>query len=171
MKKLVEDKSIRAIAKELSETMEEASLADKEKTVFLSKMSHEIRTPLNSIIGFSNNILEKGEQSTGEEIATDMKDIYISGKNLMEVVNNVLLYSSLESGDKKIEEQEYKLSDIFGELNSYSNAMLEEGVNFIVDVEQDLPNTYYGDKLKIYRVLVNLVGNGIKYTTSRLFCA
>ena len=149
---------------ELDEAKKQAELADKSKTQFLTKMSHEIRTPMNVIMGYSEVLLSKkrlGERETKE----DVRNIYNAGKSLLEIINNILMYSRIESGKETVEENEYSISDIIGELESFVYAKIDpEKIKFSIVLDGDIPSNYIGDKLKVYRVLVNLINNSIKYT-------
>ena len=149
---------------ELEEAKHQAELADKGKTQFLTKMSHEIRTPMNVIMGYSEVLLTK-KKLVEKETKEDVRNIYNAGKSLLEIINNILMYSRIESGKEVVEENEYAISDIIGELESFVYAKIDPTkTKFSIVLDGDIPSNYIGDKLKIYRVLVNLINNSIKYT-------
>lgn len=149
---------------ELDEAKKQAELADRGKTQFLTKMSHEIRTPMNVIMGYSEVLLLKNKLAE-KETKEDVRNIYNAGKSLLEIINNILMYSRIESGKETLEENEYSISDIIGELESFVYAKIDpEKIKFSIVLDGDIPSNYIGDKLKIYRVLVNLVNNSINYT-------
>ena len=149
---------------ELEEAKQQAELADKGKTQFLTKMSHEIRTPMNVIMGYSEVLLAK-KKLVEKETKEDVRNIYNAGKSLLEIINNILMYSRIESGKEVVEENEYAISDIIGELESFVYAKIDpKKINFSIVLDGDIPSNYIGDKLKLYRVLVNLINNSIKYT-------
>lgn len=149
---------------ELEEAKKIAEEADKAKTDFLSKMSHEIRTPMNVILGFSETLMNK-DTLTEDAVKKDVKNIYNAGKTLLEIINNILIFSRIESGKEKIEEAEYAISDIVGELDSYVRSKIEQSnVEFNINIDNNIPSNYIGDKLKVYRVLLNLINNSVKYT-------
>lgn len=151
---------------ELEAAKQEAELADKSKTQFLTKMSHEIRTPMNVIMGYSEVLLAK-KSLKEKDAKEDVRNIYNAGKSLLEIINNILMYSRIESGKEKVEDNEYTISDIIGELESFVYAKIDpKKVNFSILIDGDIPSTYIGDKLKVYRILVNLINNAIKYTES-----
>lgn len=150
---------------ELEEAKKNAEEADRAKTDFLSKMSHEIRTPMNVILGFSETLMSK-DILIEEDVKKDVKNIYNAGKTLLEIINNILIFSRIESGKEQVEEAEYAISDIVGELDSYVRSKIEQSnVKFSINVDNDIPSNYIGDKLKLYRVLLNLINNSVKYTS------
>ena len=160
----IESQDIKLVS-ELEDAKKKAEDADKAKTDFLSKMSHEIRTPMNVILGFSETLMGEKEL-TEANTKKDVKNIYNAGKTLLEIINNILIFSRIESGRERVEESEYAISDIVGELDSYVRSKIEQSnVTFNINVDNNIPSTYIGDKLKVYRVLLNLINNSVKYTT------
>lgn len=158
-----ENQDIRLV-EELDAAKKEAELADKTKTQFLTKISHEIRTPMNVIMGYSEVLINKNK-ITEKEVKADVKNIYNAGKSLLEIINNILTYSRIEAKKEKIEEVEYSISDIIGELESFVNAKIDpKKIVFSIALDGDIPSNYVGDKVKIYRVLLNLINNAIRYT-------
>jgi CheY-like chemotaxis protein len=150
---------------ELNEEKMKADKADSEKKDFLAKISHEIRTPMNTIIGLSDNLLDQGQSVVPEEAMQDMKNIYSAGKSLLDVVNNIMLYSQIENGNEKVSEDEYSIVELFNELSAYANSMIDKRrVTFVYDVNSNIPSRYFGDKEKLYRILLNLLSNAIKFT-------
>lgn len=158
-----ESQDLRLVS-ELNIANKEAELADDAKTKFLTKISHEIRTPMNVIMGYSEVLLNKKTLSE-TEVKSDLKNIYNAGKSLLEIINNILTYSRIESGKEKIEENEYSISDIIGELESFVYAKIDPSkVKFNIVLDGDIPSNYVGDRLKVYRILLNLINNAVKYT-------
>lgn len=152
------------LVRELEEAKKNAEEADRAKTDFLSKMSHEIRTPMNVILGFSETLMNKSTL-TEKDTKKDVKNIYNAGKTLLEIINNILIFSRIESGKEQVEEAEYAISDIVGELDSYVRSKIEQSnVEFNINIDNNIPSNYIGDKLKLYRVLLNLINNSVKYT-------
>ena len=151
---------------DLEVASKEAEEANKEKTEFLSKMSHEIRTPMNTIMGFSEALMND-DDVTQEKLEADVKNIYIASNNLISTINNVLDVSRIESGKEVLDERKYYIGDIIFELQSFVEARIDkEKVIFNIDFDENIPRLLLGDKHKIYKVLLNLLNNSTRYTTS-----
>ena len=134
------------LVSELEIARQKAEEADKSKTEFLSKMSHEIRTPMNAIIGFSESLMNK-DTLIEEETKDEVESIYNAGKNLLEIINNILIFSRVESGKETVENIEYSISDIILELESYAGSKIDKSrVKFKINVDENIPLDYIGDK-------------------------
>lgn len=149
---------------ELEKSKEEAIEADKAKTEFLSNMSHEIRTPLNTIMGFSESLL--GEDKLTEEVVKrDTKSIHDASVNLLDLVNNILDVSRIESGKEVLEEKEYVLENLIFDINSViSSKISKDDLKFEININKNIPSKYYGDSSKIYKIIICVLQNAIKYT-------
>lgn len=143
----------------------EAEKVNREKTEFLSQMSHEIRTPLNSIMGFSESIMTN-KNLTLEILKEDSKNINLAALNLLEIIENILDISKIESGKEKIDNIEYSVKDIIYELNSFVQSKIEKDVEFVFTIDENIPKLIKGDKVKIYKILNGLLSNSIKFTKS-----
>lgn len=152
------------LIKELELSKKKAETSDKSKTEFLSNMSHEIRTPMNAILGFSDGIIN-GKEFNSEEVKKDISHIYSAGNNLLEIINNILDISKIETGEEVLEEKEYNIGSIILELKSIVESRLENTkVRFITDIDQKTPKKLIGDKTKLFQVLLNILSNSVKYT-------
>ena len=127
-------------------------------------MSHEIRTPLNTIMGFSESLL--GEDKLTEEVVKrDTKSIHSASVSLLDLVNNILDISRIESGKEEKEEKEYALENLIFDINSViSSKINKESLEFKIDINQNIPSKYYGDSSKIYKIIICVLQNAIKYT-------
>ena len=154
----------RLLLKELEKANVNANLANTAKTEFLANMSHEIRTPMNTILGLSNSLLTE-ENLSEERIKQDVDSIHISGLGLLDLINNILDISRIESGKEKLYENNYKLSELLLEINSIIQSRINKNNDFIINLNEKIPNIYYGDSSKIFKILVNIILNAVKYTS------
>ncbi len=147
---------------ELDITRSKAIYANNAKSEFLANMSHEIRTPLSGIIGFT-------ELLKGTQLSAQQKDysntIYKSSKHLLEIINDVLDLSKIESGKAEINTSEFNLVDIIEDIiNLLSTSALEKNVELIYRIENNVPPIIHSDPFRIHQILTNLIGNAIKFT-------
>lgn len=149
--------------KALMEAYEAANFANAAKTDFLSNMSHDIRTPMNAIIGMTaialNNLDDK------EKIAYSLKRISSSGRHLLGLINEVLDMSKIESGKMNLNDEEFKLSELFMDILDMVRpqaAKMHHDLRVrLLDVEHE---EVIGDRMRIQQAFVNIIGNAIKYT-------
>ena len=152
------------IIKELEGLKDEIERSNRAKSEFLFNMSHEIRTPMNAIVGFSETLLNDPNYNE-KRARTDIKHIASAGNNLLDIVNNILDISKIESGRDTIEEKEYSLGNIIMELSSIIDARIaNKPVKLIMDVDPDIPSRLYGDSTKVFQILLNILTNSVKYT-------
>lgn len=141
---------------------EDALKASRAKSDFLSNMSHEIRTPMNAIIGMNDMILRETTDLTIRSYATDIRT---SGRHLLNVINDILDYSRIESGKMEVKEAPYRLSMLLDSLEEEALALAKEKhLTLTFDVDTALPDHLSGDETHIAQVVRNLLANGIKYT-------
>jgi signal transduction histidine kinase/ActR/RegA family two-component response regulator len=147
--------------------LEQAKLRAEElmenKARFMSNMSHEIRTPLTAILGFSEQ-LQKNKLSETEKLKY-IDIISNSSEYLLNIVNEILIYSKIEAGRTEIEDDTFNLKDLIDEIHLvlHENAKTKE-LNFSVQTPADLDKWFIGDSQKIKQVLINITGNAIKFT-------
>lgn len=148
--------------KKLSAAVLQMKDATRAKDQFMSNITHELRTPLNSIIGYTNLLLKKNHQPETEKWIQAVNN---SGSLLLEIVNDVLDYSKLESGYLNISKEPFQLDDVLNNLKSImSHRADSKGLSLVILKDQSLPGTFAGDEKKLKQVLINLTGNALKFT-------
>jgi len=139
-----------------------AEEADRAKSDFLANMSHEIRTPMNAIIGL-DSLLAKTHMNSKQQDYVDK--IGSSAKNLLGIINDILDFSKIEAGKLEIENTEFVLNDVLGNLSSMiGDKTREKGLELVFDQDLNVPRFLIGDPLRIGQILLNLTNNAIKFT-------
>ena len=146
----------------LEEAVQAANVANMAKSEFLSDMSHDIRTPMNAIIGLIN-LLEKNVDDR-ERFDRHLRDLKLSSEHLLELINNVLDMSRIESGKTELDLEEFNIRTLLEEVNSvYRTQAALKGLQ--VEEEIAVPEKRYeGDPVRVKKVLLNLLSNAVKYT-------
>ena len=147
----------------LKEALDAAESANKAKTVFLSNMSHEIRTPMNAIIGLDNIALN--DKSISAQTREHLEKIGISAHHLLSIINDILDMSRIESGRMVIKSEEFSLSKTLEQVNTIINGQCrDKGLSYECHASGKLDEYYIGDDMKIRQVLINILGNAVKFT-------
>lgn len=147
----------------LSDALEAAEEASKAKTVFLSNMSHEIRTPMNAIIGLDSLALQDDELS--EKTRDYLNKIGTSAHHLLGLINDILDMSRIESGRLSLKNEEFSFSKLLEEVNTlFSGQCEEKGLHYNCRINGHLDGYYIGDNIKLKQVLINILGNAVKFT-------
>lgn len=149
-------------AEKLEETMQSLKLAEQAKTDFMANVSHEIRTPLNTIYGIGSCLIE---EEISDKAREEAYDILIAGRNLMSLVTDILDFSELENNSVEMLEETYSLTSILNDVTNMLEAWnREKNLEFILDCDGSIPSLLAGDSEKIYRIILKLMSNAVKFT-------
>jgi signal transduction histidine kinase/DNA-binding response OmpR family regulator len=141
-----------------------ANAANHAKSEFLANMSHEIRTPMNAIIGFSDLLQGETREPLHQEY---VRTISSSGKALLHLINDILDLSRVEAGQLTIVSEPFSLRSLFAEIGQiFSGKVADKGVEMHLEVDPALPGAIVLDQSRLRQVLLNLVGNAVKFTDS-----
>ncbi|MBO7676303.1 MAG: amino acid permease, partial [Erysipelotrichaceae bacterium] len=140
-----------------------AEESSKAKTSFLSNMSHEIRTPMNAIIGLDNILLR--DPDITPKIKENLEKIGASAKHLLGLINDILDMSRIESGRTEIKNEEFSFREFLDQINIIINGQcLDKGLHYDCSIVNHVSDYYFGDSMKLKQVLINILGNSVKFT-------
>lgn len=132
------------------------------KSDFLANMSHEIRTPMNAVIGLAEMALREDLPPNARDYINQIKS---SGKTLLTIINDILDFSKVESGKMDIVEVEYEPVSVIHDVSSIVSTRLEkEDVEFILDMNPNIPRKLVGDNIRLKQIIINLANNAVKFT-------
>ncbi len=152
------------VAKEIDALKSEIDKSNRAKTDFLNNMSHEIRTPMNAIVGFSDSLLNSPKFD--ENIArNDIQSIATASNNLLDIINNILDISKIESGKEVLDNKEYNIGKLINDLSNIVQTRIGNNpIKLHIYIDKNIPSVVYGDSTKLYQVLLNIASNSVKYT-------
>ncbi len=147
----------------LSDALASAEEANMAKTAFLSNMSHEIRTPMNAIIGLNNIALSDPEIS--DKTRGYLEKISTSAEHLMHIINDILDMSRIESGRMSVNHEEFSFLETLEHVNTIIGGQCrEKGLHYEYGIKGEVDEFYIGDDMKLSQVLINILGNAVKFT-------
>jgi signal transduction histidine kinase len=153
----------RESAERLSHSEQAAKKASQAKSAFLATMSHELRTPLNAIIAYSDLLLEE-PSITEEDVQEDLREIQRAGHHLLRLIESILSFSRIEAGHIELSEESAALSSLLSDAGQLIEPLVREGNSQLI-IQTEQPDVVVQiDRLRLRQVLLNLLGNAIKFT-------
>jgi len=154
---------ISRLIRPLRKSMVEADEANHAKSAFLANMSHEMRTPMNVVVGLADLMLEDDDMT--DNVKKSIKRISTAGNTLLGLINDILDISKIEAGKLELTPVEYELPSLLNDIITLNMIRVEEKpITFVLDIDDNLPYSLYGDDLRVKQIINNLLSNAFKYT-------
>ncbi len=151
-----------SVNRQLQEASDTALAASQAKSQFLAQMSHEIRTPINAVLGMNEMILREGRNPDVIEYAHNIQS---AGKTLLTLINSILDFSKIEDGKMEIIPVRYETLRLIDDLvHMISEKARKKGLEFKTDIDSGLPQSLYGDDVRLRQIVTNILTNAVKYT-------
>ena len=158
------NQALEATQQEIQEKAKQLVLSNQYKSEFLANMSHELRTPLNSILILSELLREQDQNLTEDQIEF-ARTIHSSGKDLLKLINDILDLSKVEAGKVEVEMNAVQVSELAAEMEGlFKPLALQKGIDFTIDISEQLPNRVMLDEMKVKQIIKNLLSNALKFT-------
>lgn len=160
-------KEVEKVREALEEKAQQLELSSQYKSEFLANMSHELRTPLNSLLILAQILSENGDGNLTAKQEEYIRTIYSSGNDLLHLINDILDLAKVESGKLEVLPREIELYNVRDFITSqFSPIARQNEVQFTVELDADLPESFYTDEQRLQQILKNLLSNAFKFTES-----
>jgi signal transduction histidine kinase/DNA-binding response OmpR family regulator len=160
---------LRSVAKDLLVAKDRAEQASRAKSSFLANMSHEIRTPMTAIVGYADMMLDPDQTRSDRQDCLQV--IRRNGAHLLDLINDILDLSKIEADKMTVERIDVDVRELIAEVASLTRPrVVEKGLRFEVNFSDPIPKTIQTDSLRLKQVMVNLLGNAVKFTATGRIC-